>query len=69
MSAVAVIPAFNEETSLAEIAEIEGLVPVVADLREIRRLEPRTRRLGEEFALLNARLDDAERADDGEGES
>ena len=35
MSAVAVIPAFNEEASLggvlAEIAEIEGLVPVVVD--------------------------------------
>ncbi|HBU03336.1 MAG TPA: glycosyl transferase family 2 [Acidimicrobiaceae bacterium] len=35
MSAVAVIPAFNEEASLggvlAEIAEIDGLVPVVVD--------------------------------------
>ena len=36
---------------------------------ELSRLESRTRRLGEEIALLNARLDDAERADDGEDES
>ena len=31
--------------------------------------ESRTRRLGEEIALLNERLNDAERADDGEDES
>ena len=36
---------------------------------ELSRLESRTRRLGEEIALLNERLDDAERADDGEDES
>ncbi|HAI64892.1 MAG: hypothetical protein CL403_06585 [Acidimicrobiaceae bacterium] len=36
---------------------------------ELSRLESRTRRLGEEIALLNERLNDAERADDGEDES
>ena len=36
---------------------------------ELSRLESRTRRLGEEIALLNERRNDAERADDGEDES
>ena len=66
MSAVAVIPAFNEEASLGEI---EVLVQVGADRGEIRRREYRTFPHGEEIALLNACLDDAERAGDGEGES
>ena len=66
MSAVAVIPAFSAETSLAEI---EVLVQVGADRGQIRRRESRTWPHGEEIALLNACLDDAERADDGEGES
>ncbi len=36
---------------------------------ELSRLESRTRQLGEEIALLNARLDDVERSEAGEEES
>ena len=36
---------------------------------ELSRLESRTRQLGEEIALLNARLDDVERSEAGEAES
>jgi hypothetical protein len=66
VSAVVVIPAFSEETSLAEI---EVLVQVRADRGETRRRESRTWPHGEEIASLKACLDNAERADDREGES
>ena len=73
MSLVTVIPAFKEGASLggvlAEIAELEGRVSVVADLREVSRLELPTGHIGEEMALLKAHLADTDRSDVGERES